>query len=310
MDNLITSVWLDSGAFSSSTQRIQIDIDTYIKFILLFKDLVDVYFNLDVILDGRRSWENWVYMRKKGLNPVPVYHMGTSIEYLVRYLREAEGMIAIGAIANMSTPLRIYWLDKLWRKYLFNHRGKPKTHFHGFGLTAPELVTGYPWHSVDSTSWALYGGKFGVVCIPDRDGKGYIYHKPPMTISVGERSSSKGEVDSKHFDSLPPFEQQIVEDYFKGKGITVDGLKEDRYLRHEANMLYYLDLERAAGSRLYMAGNYDILGDTGWERHFQQKAYSYGSGYRRMISFFDYWDPKRKIDIRAVLELVKEERGI
>ena len=66
---------------------------------------------------------------------------------------------------------------------------------------------------------------------------------------MAERSSSRGEVDSKHFDFLSPFEQQIVEDYFIGKGFTVDELRDDRFLRHEANMIYYLDLERAAGSR-------------------------------------------------------------
>jgi len=214
------SFFLDSGAYTAMTKGIYIDIDQYIEFIKKYEKYLDIYANLDVIgdQDGEKSYENWKYMRSKGVNPLPVYHAHADPKYLLLYMKETD-YIAIGAISEMNTTQRLLSLDKIWRKYLLDEKGFPKVKCHGFGLTAAEIMSRYPWYSVDSMSWSLMSA-YGHVYIPaKKDGK-YNYQITPTKICISNRSPSIG-TENSHFSTISEMDRKPILEYFECKGFSL-----------------------------------------------------------------------------------------
>ena len=137
--------FMDSGAFSFNSLGVIIDIDEYIACIK--EDEIQHYSALDVIGDPKATQENYLYMRSKGLDPVPCFHINTNIDYLDFYLEECD-KLAIGGMVHarhVSPNLR-----KIWFKIL--SKGK-KIHVHGFGVSSVKHAINYPWDSIDSSSY-------------------------------------------------------------------------------------------------------------------------------------------------------------
>jgi hypothetical protein len=214
------SFFLDSGAYSAMTRKVNIDIDQYIEFIKKNKKYLDVYANLDVIgdADGGKSYENWKYMKSKGLDPLPVYHAHADPKYLQLYIKETD-YIAIGAISEMNTKQRLQSLDKTWRLFLLDSKGFPKVKCHGFGLTASAIMSRYPWYSVDSMSWSLMSA-YGSVYVPFKKNGVYDYQGTPGTIFVSTRSPAVCE-EGAHLSTLPYLERKAILDYFEEKGFRL-----------------------------------------------------------------------------------------
>lgn len=138
-------IFLDSGAFSAYTLKKPINLDEYIRYIQKYN--IKYYASLDVIGDPQKTHDNLIYMQKKGLNPIPTFHMGEPIEWLDKIL-DSE-YIALGGMVK-SEGIED-WLDKVFN-YIYKKRSDIK--IHGFGLTNPNMILKYPWYSVDSSSWA------------------------------------------------------------------------------------------------------------------------------------------------------------
>ncbi len=154
---------LDSGAYTAWRKGSVIDIDEYIAFIKNHQDTFDEVINLDVIMDAKQSYKNWIYMRRQGVNAIPVYHFGTDEIWLKRYLDQTD-YICIGAIANVNPKQRLLGLSRIWQKYFIDPKTKlAKYKIHGLGITAAHAILRYPWYSVDSVSphiSAAYGGMY------------------------------------------------------------------------------------------------------------------------------------------------------
>ena len=133
---MTTNLLLDSGAYSAKTQMKKLDIDDYIQYINNNLDVFPTYsyFNLDVIGDGDKSYQNYLYMKMKGLYPIPVWHAETQTQFLELYLKQTD-YIAIGAISVMSNQRTISSLDHVWETFLTESNGMPVCKVHGFGLT-------------------------------------------------------------------------------------------------------------------------------------------------------------------------------
>lgn len=160
-------VGLDSGAFSVDTGKVKdLTIEQYADYLQRQGHRYSMAFTFDVLHDGPASYRNWLWLRKQGLDTVPVYHIGTDEKYLRRYLRQTD-TIAIGAIANLHTKHRLKGLSYIWREYLLDDNGRPTHKAHGLGLTSARIMFGYPWNSVDSAS-ALLSGSYGGVFLPLR----------------------------------------------------------------------------------------------------------------------------------------------
>lgn len=155
-------LFLDSGAFSVSTQGHEIDIDRYAKFIQNSDGLWDHVANLDVIPGkgvspasaAEKSYHNLRHLEERGCTVVPCFHMGEPYRYLERYI-ERYDYIALGGMVKARKELLASWLDWCWLNYLTYEDGRPRVKVHGFGLSSYWAATRYPWQSMDSCSWIL-----------------------------------------------------------------------------------------------------------------------------------------------------------
>jgi hypothetical protein len=145
--------FLDSGAFSAFSLGKTINLDDYIEYIK--KTKVKIYANLDVIGDSEATVKNERYMKEKGLNPLPVFHLGEPINYLDLILDSECTYFALGGMVQ-SQNLDA-WLISVWEHI---YRKRPDIKVHGFGMTNFDLILKYPWYSCDSSSWAS-GVRFG-----------------------------------------------------------------------------------------------------------------------------------------------------
>jgi hypothetical protein len=150
------SLFLDSGAFGKD--RDKIDILEYIDFIKENRDRVDLYANLDVIGNSKKSHKNFKKIESESLNPLPVFHYKSELKWLDRILK--YDYIALGGLVPISGNYQLMrvWLDYVW-EYIFSKR--PDIKVHGFGIQNIDIIKRYPWYSVDASSvhvLARYGG--------------------------------------------------------------------------------------------------------------------------------------------------------
>jgi len=145
-------VFIDSGAFSAENSGRKIDIQDYCNFVR--SSGAKLYAGLDVIGDAEQTMKNMRYMEAQELHPMPTFHMGGSIDDLRKMYAEYD-YIALGGMVFKSGRER--YCDEIWGTIL---REKPTLRVHGFGMTNVELMTRYPWYSVDSSTYKD-GRRFG-----------------------------------------------------------------------------------------------------------------------------------------------------
>jgi hypothetical protein len=297
---MTTDLLLDSGAYSAKTQKKKLDVDDYIDYIKAHSDAIDKYFSLDVIGNGSKSYQNFLYMRSKELNPIPVWHAETETKYLEHYLKLSD-YIAIGAISSMSNERTIRSLDNIWRDFLVDSNGLPVCKVHGFGLTSILIMNRFPWYSVDSSSWVQFG-RYGVILIPHTRGKhNWVYNENPHIITVSSKSPRRGD-RGKHLETFPPIAQNKFIEYIESRGFTLEEAANNHLARDKINMLYYLSVEQSMPLlHLYLAGNFPVMKDPVKERDFRDTALGVTDEWRRLLSYF------YPNDIKTVIEMRREE---
>lgn len=169
-------IFLDSGAFSVHSRGGFINMDAYCAFIAEYKDMVDYYFNLDVIPENKGpdaiakavegGLQNWKTMQARGLSPIHTFHYGEPVEVLRQIVDRAlstmaKPYIAIGGAARVPSLARHEWLQNLVWPELVDAKGKPKLKVHGLAITNLRSLWAFPWASADSTSWLVssYNGE-------------------------------------------------------------------------------------------------------------------------------------------------------
>jgi hypothetical protein len=214
------SLFLDSGAFSAFTQKKEIDVYDYIKFIKDNEKHIDIYANLDVIRDAEATLRNQKIMEKKGLHPIPVFHKREDFKYLKDYVDNYD-YIAIGGIASgETTESLVKFLNTCWKQYICNTPDHmPRVKVHGFGVTSLNVMLRYPWYSVDSTTWVI-ASRMGGVMTPRFVNDKYIYDENSWKVTVSSRSPDKKD-KGKHISTFSPDDQQRILDYFKKKGYAL-----------------------------------------------------------------------------------------
>ena len=149
---------LDSGAFSAAQLGRVIDRVRYCDFALEARDWPDVevtIVNLDEIdrndpeEAARIGYDNFLYMRSRGLNPMPVLHEGESPNWLDRYLDAGCDYVGLGS-AQGNAKANFY--DAAWDR-LRDSAGNPRVKVHCFGGSIAADLQAYPWASADSLSW-------------------------------------------------------------------------------------------------------------------------------------------------------------
>lgn len=154
------SVFLDSGAFSAMTQNVEIDIDEYSKFCLLYEDECEFICSLDVIGDYHNSKKNYLYMRDvKNVDCIPVFHVNSPFSALIDLVSDVDNYIAFGVAGNQTLTRALNaWIIKCFEIVGTNKK------VHGFGLTSWKIMQNYIWYSVDSTTW-ISAGKYAEIIV-------------------------------------------------------------------------------------------------------------------------------------------------
>jgi len=233
---------LDSGAFTAFNKKETIRIGDYEEYLQENKCWLKNYFNLDVLSDGEKSFINWIHLKANGLKPIPVFHIGTDEKYLKEYLK-TEDYIAIGAIADMSTSKRLVSLERIWEDYLTDKKGFPKVKVHGFGLTSIRVMKRYPWYSVDSTSWVMFG-RYGAILVPKTNKEKPVYDENPFIVSVSDRSPKRKNI-GEHFQNFPENVKLKIEKYVNELGFSMEELSMVHHKRDLINMLYYIGVQNS-----------------------------------------------------------------
>ena len=210
-------VFLDSGAFSAFTKGVDVDLDAYCRYIHDNMDIIEVIDGalcasvLDGIGDPYKTYLNQKAMEERGVKPLPCFHYGEPEEYLEYYI-ENYSYITLGGMVPISTPQLRYWLDRLWSKYLTDDEGRPKIKVHGFGLTVLELMTKYPWYSVDSSSWVQIAAN-GNILIPNKG-----------ILAVSDTSPNR-HVANQHFDTLTPPLKEAARELLASQGFDIERMR-------------------------------------------------------------------------------------
>ncbi len=242
-------IMLDSGAYSAFRKGKTIDIYEYIDYVWEMKVKVPESWltcvSLDVIGDGHASYANWCIMRCAGLEPLPVYHVGTDVKFLQFYLRDCD-YIGLGAIANLSSTRRMLALDRIWDDYLLDAKRMPKVKVHGMGIAGFKLMGRYPWFSIDTTSWLLVAG-YGGIFFPRRASEGgWDYKAAPLKLFVSNESPAGSDL-GKHFDTVSSKEQALIRDYVESIGEAMEDVKKDWEARARVNVYVYAKYVEALG---------------------------------------------------------------
>lgn len=243
--------FLDSGAYSAWSVGKGVDIDQYIEFIRHNIEVIDVYPCLDVIPGkpgqnathrereeaAAATWENYLYMKSEGLDPIPVYHYGESAKWLTNMLDHKVGYIGIGGLVGIPGDKRRLWLDRVFTM-ICDESGQPKVKTHGFGMTSIPLIFRYPWYSVDSTSW-IKVSQFGGVYLPRIDKKGeFQFDETPEVIAVSQDSPNRN-VEGKHVNTLGPSTKAHLERWLAICGTDIGHVAINYYYRALVNATFF-----------------------------------------------------------------------
>lgn len=166
-------------------------LEAYAEFIKINqKKGIKWFANVDVIGNAEMTRKVQIHMEKVlNVSPVPVVHFPEDMDNLKWYLQRNYPMIGLGGFARR--PDRD--LIKLWTDQAFtlicpkSNDYLPTTRVHGFAMTTWELFRRWPWYSVDSTSYLLYG-TYGLLCVPrwEKD-RGFRFDIPPKIVSISSR---------------------------------------------------------------------------------------------------------------------------
>ena len=265
-DKLPPWLWMvDSGAYTVWKSGGKIDLDDYCRYLDANRKSIWQAVALDVI-PGRpdrkpcpaeiddaaeRGFDNWVTMRKRGLNPIPVYHQGEHPEWLDVYLA-GTNYIGLSPSSNYGRPETRKWLDECFDRIPKDTSGKPIVKTHGFGMTTPEFIARYNWYSYDSATWILQGQKFGRILVPRRTADGQWNFLEPRSIVI----STRDRIDPAPnvFDILEPDIQAEIKTYVEEEcGFGFDTARRRPKTRAALNLLFFQRVEALGTGKFVLA---------------------------------------------------------
>lgn len=234
-------VFLDSGAFSAFTKGVEVDLDAYCRYIHENMDIIEVIDGalcasvLDGIGDPYKTYVNQKAMEERGVKPLPCFHYGEPEEYLEYYVANYS-YITLGGMVPISTPQLRYWLDRIWEKYLTDENGRPKIKVHGFGLTVIELMTRYPWYSVDSSSWVQIAANGNIII-------------PGHGILATSDSSPNRHVLNQHYDTMPEAQREAIRELLKSQGFDIERMRTNYISRWVYNCWAFTTINKSLESK-------------------------------------------------------------
>jgi len=225
----VLDLFVDSGAFTAWTLKIDITLDEYCGFLDSLPVLPWRYLTLDVIGDPEATLRNYEELRRRGYAPVPIVTRGDEAEAINRYY-EGSDFVAFGGVTGVGNS------SAAWCKAVMQIVGDRKAHL--LGMTRMEWVKALRPYSVDSSSW-MQAARFGTVAVYMGGGvmKQFNPRKGPPPRDVAARIRRYG-----------------IDPFALAKG---DNLKGAWGLGQQVAALSWVELsydcETALGTRLFLA---------------------------------------------------------
>ncbi len=228
--HMINDLYLDSGAFSVAGGRSKITITEYTKYLTLYGDRFDEYFNLDDRFDDpEHNLDNQMYLEENlsegAKHPIPVVHdIEDPFAEFQTYANFGHEYIAIGSTINIPDDT----MKKIKEKF-------PDVKIHLFGKTSfKQLSTGY-YYSADSTTWADAAG-YGDILYWDPD------ENESHKIYMGATNRKDTESDHyKRFDKKDKLEAFLRDTFgFEYNDLLIRSGASNRRI---VNLYYYKQVE-------------------------------------------------------------------
>ena len=232
---------IDSGAYTAWKSGKPINIAEYCKFLKANQDWITTSVALDVINPGdpddaaKRSFENLLYMRKQGLDPVPVFHAGEKLEWLHRMLDLGCTYIGLSGSSILARQHVNDWYAAAWDN-LVDRSGKPVVKAHAFGEGRLESLVAFPWYSADTASWLYAAERTGTLLIGDK-------------LAVSMRNDKKSTAAQRDISDLNETEAEVVDKLLKSMGLSSAALTDKmggRILRNVSAGYTYSQLQKTA----------------------------------------------------------------
>ena len=232
------TTFVDSGAFSATNRKLEIDVDEYIEWLNQYHEHFSMYCCWDSIPVGdlnpedcaRKTWENYLYMVDKLEEPkklVYCYHYGEDIKWLKQALENGVKLIALGGLAKRGKNQR--------SKFLLEVEEVVKDYddliIHAFGMTSFDILKRFTFiTSADSSTW-LYPAKYSE-----------IQTEKIKSVYTGEDMSKK-----HNYLNLDIDEQMYIDGVLSQFGFNIDDMKQ-RKLRSLYSAMWWnkrmLEFER------------------------------------------------------------------
>lgn len=323
-------LFLDSGAFSVWNMGKEISINSYIEFCKKYQSELDIIATLDVIPGApnktltpqivesaaKRGYRNYLKMMKDGVEQeklLHTYHQGDPEKWLEKLVSEGGSYIGVSPANDKTTNQRKIWLDTICMPILLDSKQKPKVRFHGFAVTSLKLVFNYPWYSVDSSSWRLRGGGFGLIDLPTNPvrlktkddyqilslpiSKGVKKHQTSAE-SMGLFAINQVTQSTVSFNKYPILFRKAVEELLDKYKFTLKELEEDHMKRSIWNALYLItSIDKFTNTTLFLA-----TGDIGSVILLKEKMIELGISLDKLNVLVSYALISKKDNTSTILE--------
>lgn len=188
-------------------------VDNYSEFIKKNKEEITTYCSVDVIYNPELSWKVQKYMEDfHKLKPMPVFHCFEDFKWLKKYIDNYD-YIGLGGLAGKvgkQTWVKVMG-DPAFNLICDTPDRMPRVKVHGFAVASPELFVKFPFFSVDSASWVIYG-KYGGIIIPRRKNGKYDYSLPPYLIKTSWQNHHINKPGT-HIDNITELQRQEFLNY-------------------------------------------------------------------------------------------------
>lgn len=212
----VINLMMDSGAYSAFTKGKIINLPEYCDFIIENNAHIATPVNLDSInpkdpdVAAAKGWDNYLFMKNRGIQAMPVFHAREKVFWLDKMLADTD-YIGLSGTSLVSPSEHMAWYHLMW-SYASDMQGRAVANFHAFGDTSPVSMRLFPWYSADSATWQIQSGKTGSVVI---QGKPYKLRSKTIT-------------DSKFLsDDDPEPKRKVWQDELRRRGINVDLLMKE-----------------------------------------------------------------------------------
>lgn len=155
----------DSGAFSSYSQGITVDLAEYAAWIRDNGTRFAWTASLDVLYDPDATWRNWTRLRDRHhVDTVPTIHLGSDPSVIDRYAAEGVDYMGLGGLVGKPRPVCLRWALHVMRYARDRH---PHMRFHAWGVGYRDILDQLPVYSADSSGTTTKATRFGQIVLFD-----------------------------------------------------------------------------------------------------------------------------------------------